>query len=117
MPFVTSAPAARSQSGEKPKAAIEPISTTLPAPLRTISFVAFGSYSSTTLRRCLDAADDLDRDAQEVLRRRLVEARAADEARQHDLGGLVDAASDEREDRPHRALGERQKEGETAGHR
>ena len=49
MPFVTSAPAARSQSGEKPKAAIEPISTTLPAPLRTISFVAFGSYSSAAV--------------------------------------------------------------------
>ncbi len=33
VPFVTSAPAASSQSGEKPKAAIEPISTTLPGAL------------------------------------------------------------------------------------
>src|SRR6188472_4270389 len=48
LPWVTSAPAARSQSGEKPKAAIEPSSTTLPAVLRTARRVAFGSYSSAT---------------------------------------------------------------------
>ena len=46
LPWVTSAPAARSQSGEKPNAAIEPSSTTLPAVLRTARRVAFGSYSS-----------------------------------------------------------------------
>ena len=67
--------------------------------------------------RRLDAADELDRDAQEVLGGRLVEPRAADEARQHELGGLVHAAADEREDGAHGALGERDEEGETAGHR
>ena len=79
---------------------------------RRVRLVLVGSA-----RRRLDAADELDRDAQEVLGGRLVEARAADEARQHELGGLVDAAADEREDRAHGALGERDEEGETAGHR
>ena len=36
---------ASSQSGENPKAAIEPSSTTLPAPLRTAS--SFGGVAST----------------------------------------------------------------------
>ncbi len=103
---MTSAPAARSQSGENPNAAIEPSSTTFPAVLRTASRVAFGSYSSAAPGRCLDAADELDRDAEEVLGGRLVQSRAANEARQHELGGLVHAAADEREDGAHGALGE-----------
>ena len=65
----------------------------------------------------LDAADQLDRDAQEVLGGRLVESRPADETRQDQLGGLVDAAADEREDGADGALGKRREEGETAGHR
>ena len=67
--------------------------------------------------RGLDAADQLDRDAEQVLGGRLVEPRPADEARQNELGGLVHAAADEREDRAHGALGKRGEEGETAGHR
>ena len=47
-PRETSAAAARIQSGEKPNAAIEPSSTTLPAPLRTASRPASGSNSSAT---------------------------------------------------------------------
>ena len=38
--------AARSQSGEKPKAAIEPSSTTLPAPLRIASSFGGGALGS-----------------------------------------------------------------------
>ena len=56
--------------------------------------------------RRLDAADQLDRDAQEVLGGRLVQSRPAHEAGQNELGGLVDAAADEREDGAHGALGE-----------
>ena len=67
--------------------------------------------------RRLDTADELDRDAQEVLGGRLVEPRASNEARQHELCGLVHAAADEREHGAHGALRERGEEGETAGHR
>ena len=62
--------AARSQSGEKPNAAIEPSSTTLPATFRLASSPAPGSPGG---RGSLDPADELDRDPQQVLRRRLVE--------------------------------------------
>ena len=68
-------------------------------------------------RRCLDTADELGRDAEEVLGGRLVQPRAPHEARQHELCGLVHPPADEREDRPQGALGERREEGETAGHR
>src|SRR5262245_40618323 len=44
-PWVTSAAAASSQRGENPKAAIEPSSTTFPAPFRTASFPGSGSTS------------------------------------------------------------------------
>ena len=67
-------------------------------------------------RRYLDPADELDRDAQEVLRGRLVQPRAAHETRQHELGRLVDAAAGEREDRANRALRQRQEECDAAGH-
>ena len=91
MPCVTSAAAASSQSGEKPNAKIEPSSTTLPPAFRTASFFGDGSNSPATASACtLDAADELDRDPQEVLGRRLVEARRADEPRQDELGRLVD---------------------------
>jgi len=68
-------------------------------------------------RRCLDPADELDRDAQKVPGGRLVEPRAADEARQHELGGLVDTAAGEREQGSDRALRQRYQEGEAGGHR
>ena len=61
-------------------------------------------------RRALDAADELDRDPQRVLRRRLVQARAAHEARQHELRRLVQRAADERDERAHEPLGERDEE-------
>ncbi len=48
MPRVTSAAAARIQSGENPNAKIEPSSTTFPALLRTRSFFGEGSTSSAT---------------------------------------------------------------------
>ena len=50
-PRVTSAAAARIQSGENPKAAIEPSSTTLPAPFRSASRPGSGSNSSSTFTR------------------------------------------------------------------
>jgi len=112
VPWVTSAPAASSQSGEKPNAAMEPSSTTLPAVFRIARRLALGSYSSAA-----PGADELDRHAQEVPGRRLVQARAADETRQDELRRLVDAAAHEREDAAHGALGKGEQEGETAGHR
>jgi hypothetical protein len=48
VPRVTSAAAARIQSGEKPNAKIEPSSTTFPAPFRTASFLGDGSNSPVT---------------------------------------------------------------------
>ena len=117
MPCVTSAPAASSQSGEKPNAAIDPSSTTFPAVLRTTSRRGIRLVLVRGAGRGLDAPDDLDRDPQQVLRGRLVQAGAPDEARQQDLGGLVDAASDECEDRPDGALWKREQEGNAAGHR
>jgi hypothetical protein len=43
---VRSAAAARSQRGEKPKAAIEPSSTMLPTPLRIASCFGGGAFGS-----------------------------------------------------------------------
>jgi hypothetical protein len=53
-PCITSAAAASSQSGEKPKAAIEPSSTALPAPLRIASLPGSGSYSAAGAERGRD---------------------------------------------------------------
>ena len=114
---MTSAAAASSHSGEKPKAAIEPSSTAFPAVFRTASFLAFGSYSSAVVAGRLDAADELDRDAEEVLRRRLVEAAAPDEPWQHQLGRLVHAAAGQCEERAHRTFREGDEEGDASGHR
>ena len=55
----------------------------------------------------LDSADELDRDAEEVLRRRLVEAGLPDESREDELGGLVDRPAERRRDRAEDPLGQR----------
>ena len=89
--------AASSQSGEKPNAAIELSSTTLPAVFRLSSSPASGSPARPSP---LDVPDELDRDPQQVLRRRLVEPRAAREPRQHDFGGLVHCAAERGGERP-----------------
>ena len=96
--------AASSQSGEKPKAAIEPSSTTLPAVLR---FEQLAGVGLAGRRLALDAADQLDRDPQQVLRRRLVEPRAAREPRQHDLRRLVHRAAERGRERPKRPFRQR----------
>jgi hypothetical protein len=59
-------------------------------------------------RRPLDATDELDRDPEQVLRGRLVQARAPDEARQDEVGRLGDGASSGGRDRPEDALGKRE---------
>ena len=108
MPLVTSAAPASSHSGENPKARIDPSSTTFPPALRTASFFGEASNSSATASALpLDAADELDRDPQEVLRRRLVEARLPDEPREDELGGLVDRPAERRRDRAKDPLGNR----------
>ena len=62
------------------------------------------------LRR--DAAHELDRDPEQVLRRRLVEPRAPDDARQGELERLVERPADRRRDRAHGALGQAEQEGD-----
>ena len=105
--------AASSQSGEKPKAAIEPSSTTLPAVLRFRSSPGSGW---SRRRRALDVADQLDRDPKQILRRRLVETGTASKARQHDLGGLVHCAAERADERPDEPLRQRNQEGAVARH-
>ena len=90
--------AASSQSGEKPNAAIEPNSTTLPAVLRFSSSPGCGLARR---RLPLDAPDQLDRDPEHVLGGRLVQPRAPSEPRQHDLGRLVHGAAEPGDERPH----------------
>ena len=105
--------AASSQSGEKPKAAIEPSSTTLPAVLRFSSSSASGSPAGALP---LDAPDQLDRDPEQVLGGRLVQPRAPREPRQHDLGRLVHRAAEPGDERPQRPLRKRDEKGPVARH-
>ena len=60
--------------------------------------------------RPLDAADELDGDAEEVLRGRLVQPRATHESRQEQLGGLVDRPARSCAERAKQALRERDDE-------
>ena len=55
----------------------------------------------------LDAADELDGDAEEVLRGRLVEPRLPDEPREDELGGLVDRPAERGGDGAKDPLGDR----------
>jgi hypothetical protein len=68
------------------------------------------------LVRCLeprlDASDELDRHPKQVLRRRLVEPRAANDARQGELERLVEGAAEQGADAADEALGKRSEEGE-----
>jgi hypothetical protein len=57
--------------------------------------------------RSLHAADELHRDAKEILRSRLVEARLPDEPGQDELGGLVDRAAERSGDGTDDPLGDR----------
>ena len=68
--------------------------------------------------RCLplDASDQLDRDPEQVLGRRLVEPRAACEPRQHDLGRLVHRAAERGDERPQRPFRQRDEERPVARH-
>jgi stress-induced morphogen len=67
-------------------------------------------------RRTLDVADELDRDPEEVLGRRLVEPGAAREPRQDDLGGLVHGAAERADERTHDPLGQREQESAVPSH-
>ena len=115
-PRATSDAAASSHSGEKPNAAIDPISTTLPAAFRFGSCAGSGSCSAAARLAVVDAADQLDQDAQRVLRRRFVEPRAAHESWHDELGGLVHRAADHRHDRANQTLGQRGDEREATTH-
>jgi stress-induced morphogen len=64
----------------------------------------------------LDVADELDRDPEQVLRRRLVEAAATGEARQHHLRRLVKRAADDRDQGTEDAFGQRDEESAGAAH-
>ncbi len=68
------------------------------------------------LRRPLDAANELDRDPEQVPRRRLVQPRAPDEAWQYELRGLVQRSSDEGRDRPDETLRKGDEEARRASH-
>ncbi len=59
----------------------------------------------------VDSADQLDRDAEEVLRRRLVETRAAHDPGQGQLERLVEHAAERRGDYTHRSLWQGDEEG------
>src|SRR6185436_18222196 len=67
-------------------------------------------------RRPLDVADELDRDPEQVLRGRLVEAGAPGEARQHHLRRLVHDAAGDRGERTDEALGHGGEKGAGAPH-
>src|SRR5207342_1292074 len=64
--------------------------------------------------RALDAADELPRDPEEVLGRRLVEPRPADEPGEDELGRLVDRAASRGSDRAKETLGDGDEEPERA---
>jgi hypothetical protein len=66
--------------------------------------------------RALDAADQLDGDPQQVLRRRLVQPRAPNEAGEEELRGLVHGAADERGGGAHDPLRERDEKARCAAH-
>ena len=66
--------------------------------------------------KSLDPADELDGDAEEVLRGRLVQARAADEPREEELRRLVDRAAGEGGERAEESLGEREEEPRRPAH-
>ncbi len=59
----------------------------------------------------LDAADELDRHAQEVLRGRLVQPRLPDEPREGERERLVEDTAEQRGDRPDNAFGDGEQEG------
>ena len=66
--------------------------------------------------RAFYAPDQLDGDAEEVARRRLVQPGSPHESRQHELGGLVQRPAERSRDGAHEPLGERESERARAAH-